>query len=372
MRILQTRFQLTGSETLKLLLSLMSLAAAAFCTYHFLAHLHPLTSTDALSLTEAGSPELAYLIYDSVPGVLGLLILSLFGLFALRKLKKPDTWLAVLIPILIIVSGHGKALLGCVFYLSASLSVGTYLLRKRTSLTREQIFFLGLGLGIGANSYLIWALMHFKVNYFSVHFAIFSMELLLFRAQLISQVKWLHRTLNVAKMTGGQALTVIHAFLFLPQALVYHYHWDDILTHLRFPKFTSLFGYFDFNSTHAQSLTTNLIPQGSLTALYLLAGEGAIRLFFYFLLYAGFLALERLAFRRYGRDVSNISVLALISAPFLPFVLSNPFIDFVCLFYGVGLLTCFFLFLDTRSSRNLRLFIFFDVLTFFSKQTAFI
>ena len=102
-------------------------------------------------------------------------------------LKKPGCFLLTF-PLMSVVTGHAAAFLGVFRIFLEQLPIGLSLLGlssdRRLNLAtvklpdqdRLQFFALCGFIGVSVNGYLIWMMMHFRINYFWVYFVLFPFE----------------------------------------------------------------------------------------------------------------------------------------------------------------------------------------------------
>ncbi len=336
--------------------------------------------------------------------VIFVLLLALIILRCFEKKFHRDSLIILLFPIIILLTGKTAGLAGLAVYLIASFAVGLAFYSYMSSRARNERgdpvgitvvsrdcfsldppagglgiamtllkqalrYFISLFLGLGINSYLIWLLMHFRVNYLYTYYLLFLFEIWLFRARLVDGYLKYRQKFVSYRLSPGQKILILAGAVHLFYALVSNYLWDDMIAHLYIPKVVSLYNIFDFNPQYASSFFNEpLLMIGSHTGLFLLGGEYAIRLFHLFLFYASFFLLESCVRRIFDRRIAFFTSLAAVSTPYILWQISNLYIDGIGLFASTILFLYFLYLLKQLNRRNLILYFLLLPFVIMSKQ----
>lgn len=301
-----------------------------------------------------------------------VLILSVFIILE-SKFKKGILTL-LLIPVIIFLFGKISALIAVLTFLTAGFAVGSYLnkLFPKSELTATK-FGVSVYFGICLNSFLIWLVMHIKINYFAYYYLFFLLEILIFHKYLLTELSKFRINLPELKLSWGQKAIIISFVFFVFYPLVSYYQWDELVNHLYIPKYTSLHGLFHFSPLYPAVLDQSIIPKAAYTAVYILGGnlgEFAIRLINYLIIYLTFFLLESFTRKRFGQRIAFIATLVAISTPFIAGDLGLIFIDSFAFLASVVL---FFHFLNTYDDlkfKNIISFFILIPLTYFTKQQS--
>jgi len=297
-------------------------------------------------------------------GVLAALALLYF---AARKQLGIGAAAFALLPVIVFTAGKGQALLSVLLVSAASTALGAFTYSRFAPNERGvgafcYSFFLGLAL----NALLLWICLHFHVNFPHTYTGLFLLEILVFG-------KTAYGYLFFREAEGwhaGQSLLAAAAVFYVFYTLVPDYAWDDLIVHLHFPKQVALNGIMDFHPRFAPALDMAIIPRASYTAVYMMGGEFAVRLFNLLVLWAGTFLMESFVRQRFGARAAAFAVLVIMTMPILLWQIGIAFIDSFEFFSAAVLFCLAFSALKEERPGLYGLFFPATVLAYLSKQHA--
>ena len=224
-----------------------------------------------------------------------LVPLTLVVWFLSRRLPSGVT-VALVPAVLVLVTGHGEALLGLALMCGGGLCLGGTILgriKPKDSWTFFDIV-LAFYTGLGANAYLTWTLMHWPVNYIATYVLLYLAELIVFRR--VALAAWaVIRPAASQTLTRGRGTCLILSTMLLVYALVPTYGGDEMVKHLYIPTYVAQHHVFTFDPVnHLFGFDTSIIPLASYVSAYLTGGEFAVRMLNWLLvILTGWLILEK-------------------------------------------------------------------------------
>jgi hypothetical protein len=298
------------------------------------------------------------------------LIASLAWLLERRKLKAG--LMLLILPAAIVFSGHVEALAALALFFIGTLSLGLRVMDLFGGKGEDafQDSLVALGLGMGTNAFVVWALMHIPINVTPVYCAIFVAETALGWVPL---KKWMKKALHSAsklRPTLAQKILFLWAAVVMLYSLVPDFIWDDMVAHLYVPHVVSLFGKFDFDPHYVRALDLAILPQSTYTSLYLLGGEFAVRLFNWGLIALSLFGIERFASQRLRSLASVLVTLSVAFTPFLLWTTAYVFIDSFNLFFGFLIILQLSKACELESMGEAALFVVLLFFAFIAKQTC--
>ncbi len=300
-----------------------------------------------------------------------LIFLTGLLIFLFDKSFKKGFLAALIIPFLIIIlSGKILAFFGLIVFFAASLGAGFWLYDFFDDLKEPDTtkIAFSLFLGLGANCYLIWIMTHFKINYAAVYWGFFALQLLVFSSALLENLGNAGKKLIKYSFSSAQKLLIILMAVQVVYSLVPTYLWDDIVAHLYIPKVILLKGFFPYNPHYTSSFFNDTIMViGAHSALFIMAGEFAIRLFYLAALFAALFLVEGYTRKRFGSRVSFLATAALALTPYFLWDLGCLHTDLFCLFSTCIVLVSFFSAVDNLSKKNIMLYFVFVALGLLTK-----
>lgn len=243
----------------------------------------------------AMEPSLLILPVSLMWAIILLVPLTLVVWFMSRRLPSGVT--VVLVPaVLVLITGHGEALLGLALMCGGSLCLGGVILSRIKPKNSWAFFDLVLAfyIGLGANAYLTWTLMHWPVNYIATYVLLYIVELIVFRRAALTVWKVI-RPAATQFLTLGRGTCLILSTMLLVYALVPTYGGDEMVKHLYIPTFVAQHHFFTFNPVnHLFGFDTSIIPLASYVSAFLTGGEFAVRMLNWLLVtLTGWLILEK-------------------------------------------------------------------------------
>jgi Dolichyl-phosphate-mannose-protein mannosyltransferase len=296
----------------------------------------------------------------------------ILGLFAGLEYKwQRGFWIMLLIPVVVVITGKGLALLAVSVFVLASLGMGLWLYpilngkqKADEAACPAYAFFLGLGL----NGMLIWVAMHFRINFMPVYYGFCILEVFLFHKQLLSLKKQMVSLWQTP--SAGQKLLVIAGLFYCFYALVPYYLYDDILCHLYVPKFVKLNGFWNFHPSFSNALDLAIIPRSAYTALFLMGGEYAVRIFNVLVFFVGFASLEQFIRLRFNTRTALFALLLAVTTPYILWEMGVVFLDSFQFFSAVILFMFLFKVLDQLTPRMLVFYFVLCAVAYVYKQHA--
>ncbi len=303
----------------------------------------------------------------------GVTLAILLPVFLILEIKlRRGVWLAGLIPVMVIISGKGLALLAVLLFILACAAAGLFLYSslfgKDSAAQDPTALVLAFFLGLGVLGFLVWIAMHFKINYRLGYWLAGIALIMVFgkplavRARLMRKTEW--------SLSPGQSVLLLSGIFYLVYALVPFYLWDGLIVHLNYAKSVLLNGYFVFHPREVVTLDTAVIPRGAYTAVFMLGGEYAIRLFNFALFFLGFTWLEKMARDRFGAGPACWTLVALVTTPFVLWQMGAVFIDSFQLFSAIVLLTIMFRVLERPNPREVMFYFIAAGVAYLYKQHA--
>lgn len=307
-------------------------------------------------------------------------LVCIVTIFAISdKFFKTNALFIIAIPLIIIISGNGAALLAVLIFVLACTGLGMAVYNRffgtKNNQHRNIAEYLALSFFIGmcSNAMLIWGSLHFKVNYNYAYYLFFLAEILVSKSLLLNlfaQARNKYETGKKFDLTAGQKIIIIYALFTLAYVLVPLYGFDDLHKHLYVPKYVSLFARFHFDPRWFFALDTAIAPQSSYASVFLLGGEYAIRLLNYFIIFACFFLTEDFSRRTFNARVSIFAALTLMLTPFLLWAIGEPFIDSFVFLASILLTINIFHLFDSPAETNTVLFFLICAFALMCKQAA--
>ncbi|MBN1532961.1 MAG: hypothetical protein JXA20_09885 [Spirochaetes bacterium] len=334
-------------------------------TYSFTHMLGNTSFSDIINLS-----SLLYLVVIAV-------VLLMYNI-SNRMNKKNEYVIMIVIPLVIIVCGKLYALLTLAFLFAASFAFGMYLLKKAIPGidTAERIVeksVIALFVGLTVNGIIIWAAMHFRINYQWVYIVFYSMQIIVFRQSILNaaaRIKLLNGSWQISR---GMMLILLFMIVNVVYPLVPFYLFDELVTYFYMPKFVAMHHYFDFSPHYPPGMHHAVVPFGIYTSLYLIGNEFALRLFVYFTYFISFIMLERYAYHEFGERTSFLTVIAFIFTPFLLWDIASFYLDVFGFFSSTVLLVSSLYCFKNINRRNvIALFALFAFAYFNRMQAAFL
>lgn len=283
-------------------------------------------------------------------------MLCLMGVWLILRTLKLEKWILLVIPLMILVRGEWMALTGLIVWLLANQAVGLKI--KSLFNQKENTVFqsiLAQFLGMVANGYLVWIMMHLPVNYNFVYYGVFLVEILILNSILSN---WIGTQINNFKNNQWDwqtRIVVLFTIIFLVYSLTSYYNWDDLAKHLFIAKQVWLQGIFNFDPRYVVGLDTSIVSQNSYVAGYLLGGEILDRLINLSMFVMGWLVLASWWKNNFGKS-SILGILFLILTPLFLWQIDICFIDSFN-FLGTSLiLIVFWSLINKIEAKNLWLF----------------
>ncbi len=254
-----------------------------------------------------------------------------FAIMVINRWSRRKSSPLLLLPFLVIGSGHGEALPALAIFCAGSLAVGSAIVRvfglTSSSDSPTERVIVAFFSGVCLNGLLAWCLMHFAVRGVWVYNLYPVAEALIFHRCLSSEYWNYPKGSDETRWSNGQVLIFIHACLMLVYQLVPSYNCDDVGTHLYIPKVVLLFGSFDFSPKYIGGLNAAITPMGVYTSLFLSGGETAVRLVNFIAFYAGALLLEDFTRRNLNERSGFWSTAAALATPYITWILGVVFTD---------------------------------------------
>jgi 4-amino-4-deoxy-L-arabinose transferase-like glycosyltransferase len=307
---------------------------------------------------------------------LGLFMLGIAAIAAMLQLKLQKGFLIIfLAPLLAVITGKVQALFGLLIFMTACLGLGLVLygLFDQEEINFRKICY-ALFFGLAMNSYLIWIMLHFKINYSVFYCLFFICQMFASKTKLIDCLHIIKNKLINYQFTPAQyilaALMVVH----MVYVLVPNYLWDELVAHFYIPKVLLLNAVFNF-SPHYSPAFFNLpiISMGPDTALFLMGGEYAIRLFYWLILYISLFLFEVFTRKKYGKKISFLSTLTLASTPYFLWQIGCNYVDSIFLFSSLIIFIHFSNLLEDLNVKNITLYFIFACFALMCKhQNVFI
>jgi len=304
---------------------------------------------------------------------LGMALLSLGALLILLDKRFQKGFLVIFaVPLMIILSGEALALFGLILFCAAGLGLGLLVYRlfdNSTEIDSKKIVF-SLFLGISADSYLMWVLTHFKVNYPVVYYAIFGTQILLMAKILSANFAAMRGKLLRYDFTLAQKFLAFLMAVQVVYALVPNYSCDELVAHLYMPKVISLKGFFPYSPHYTSSFFNESITViGSHASLFLTGGEYAIRLFYLFLLYLALFLMESCIRKNYNKRISFFAVMTLALTPYFLQNFGCLFVDHLGLLSSAIIFVQFLFTMANFNKKNILLSFLFITFGLMAKQT---
>lgn len=298
------------------------------------------------------------------------LVLSLSGWFLERR-KVPLSLLLLAIPAAIVFSGRGEALVAVALFFFGTVSVGLRIVEfSRWTARPFQVGLLALGLGMGVNAFLVWAMMHVPINTTAVYFALYVAEIAVGWTCLRKWGKEAFHSLSNLHPTLAQMLLFLWASVVMLYALVPGFNYDELAVHLYVPHVVSLYRKFDFDPRYSLALDIAIIPRSIYTSLYLLGGEFAVRLSNWGLVVLSLFGVEQFAYERLRPLPALFVTMSTALTPFLLWSTAYIFIDSFSLFFTFLVILCLLRVCETNSTRQVILFVVLLFFAFIGKQQS--
>ncbi len=286
--------------------------------------------------------------------LLGSILIILF----FDRPSKSMLLLVLLAPFLMILAGKYLALLGLCTFILACLALGfkIYGFFEHREIDMQKMSF-ALLCGLAVNSYLVWAAIHFPVNFPVVYYLFFAGEIILFRRILTDNVLELKDKIRRYHFTPAQQALAALMLFHLAYVLVPNYLWDDLVAHFYIPKVVWLNGAFNFNPRYPPPFfNISLISLGCNSSLFLMGGEYAIRLFYWLILYVGLFLVESFTRKRHGERIGLWTTLTLATTPYFLWQIGANFIDTLALFSAAVIFIHFCSLLEEVNPKRVGLF----------------
>ncbi len=264
-----------------------------------------------------------------IDGGIFLLVIVISFLILERK-RMQGSYILLFIPLIILLSGKGLALVAITLFLLASIGLGKALSNLFNPSQRFDIekAIDSLFVGVSINSIVIWGAMHYRINFPFVYYFFFLLEAFIFGRSVRSFIKQVVEKLSAGQLSGGQKIIFVLGVFFIFYALVPYYLADDIARHLYIPKYVFLNGFWNFSPHFVHALDLSIIPYGSYTAVFLMGdGEYAIRMWQYSFFFAGAILLESFTRKTFGSRNAVVTTALCMFTPFVLWEFGVVFID---------------------------------------------